>query len=83
MMLTIHFCKECATTLWKEAESEELKGVAIVFTGTLDLEEGAGEGKGMRGVDVEEPGHELWVGYRARWLAGLKGAKQWEGFPEA
>ena len=36
MMLTLSFCGDCGSTLWKTATAEPLQGLIIVEIGTLD-----------------------------------------------
>jgi len=69
MKITLHMCGECGTAVYKEGDSDDLKGFAIVQAGTLD-----------DGLDNAGPGAELWVTHRANWLPGLEGVGQMQGF---
>jgi hypothetical protein len=72
MTLTVHFCDNCGSTLYKEGDSEVFKGVAIVQAGTLD-------GQEMKLEDVNL-GAELYVKYRVGWLGEMKGTAQCQEF---
>jgi hypothetical protein len=73
---TIHFCETCATKIYKEGDSDGLKGVFIVQAGTLDLADGE-KGMGIKDVKV---GAELWIKNRVGWLEERKGAMQCQEF---
>lgn len=66
MLLTITFCPECATTIYKEADAEAFKGMVLLQAGTVDG--GA--------LDAFGPDAELWVRHRPQWLPGLAGVTQ-------
>jgi hypothetical protein len=72
MILTLNFCTNCGTMVYKEADSEMFKGVMLVQAGTLD---GAEMGLG----DVKL-GAELYVKQRVGWLKGLDGVAQLQEF---
>ncbi|KAH8752351.1 Mss4-like protein [Hyaloscypha sp. PMI_1271] len=74
MTLTLHFCENCGTKIYKDMDGEAFKGFAIVQAGTLD----AGEG-GMEIGDVKL-GAELWVKNRVPWLGSMEGAGQLQEF---
>ncbi|RSL99797.1 hypothetical protein CDV31_012048 [Fusarium ambrosium] len=68
MTITLHFCPDCGTTMWKEASAPQFKGVKIVQAGTLtDPTNFTGK------IDVE-----LYAPERASWLAAVEGATQKE-----
>jgi len=69
MKITMHICGECGTMVYKEGDSDDLRGLAIVQAGTLD-----------DGLDDASPGAELWIKYRAKWLQELKGVGQMQEF---
>lgn len=71
--MTVRFCGDCGSALYKTAAAEEFKGLRIVMAGTLD---GVGEGGGVE----TKPDGELWVKYRVPWLQEIKGAQQFQGF---
>lgn len=71
--MTINFCGDCGTTLYKTADGHGFRGVAILMAGTVD---NLGED-----MEVVEPQGEIWIGLRAKWVAAVKGAQQFEGFP--
>lgn len=68
MTLTIHFCSNCGSCVYKEGTDAAFQGTVIVQAGTLDK-------GGMELGDVR-PGAELWVKQRVPWLPDLKGAAQ-------
>jgi hypothetical protein len=72
MTLTVHFCSNCGSTVYKEADSEMFKGTVIVQAGTLD--------KGGMELDNVKPGAELWVKQRVPWLEDMKGVAQLQEF---
>ncbi|KFY18564.1 hypothetical protein V493_08508 [Pseudogymnoascus sp. VKM F-4281 (FW-2241)] len=65
MMITITFCPDCATTMYKEADAKAFENMVLLQSGTLDM-----------GVDSLGPEAELWVQHRAKWLPELTGAAQ-------
>ncbi|KAM0425889.1 hypothetical protein ACHAPT_008827 [Fusarium lateritium] len=70
MVLTLFFCPECGTVLWKEATAPMFKGLKIVQAGTLtDATKLAGK------IDAE-----FYVPERASWLVALQDAAQKEQF---
>jgi hypothetical protein len=73
MQLTIHFCSYCATTLYREAASDELKDHVQRHAGSRGWQDGCWCWGAV---------HELWVKYRAKWLAALPGVKHWDGFQD-
>jgi hypothetical protein len=70
MTLTVVFCSECGTTLWKEATAPQFKGVKLVQAGTLS---------DAKKLD-EKLDAELYVPERASWLRRLDKAAQKESF---
>ena len=66
MILTIFFCPDCGSPLWKEATAELFKGFKVVQAGTLTESEKLNDG-----VDAE-----LYTTTRAPWLVALSGADQ-------
>ncbi|KAK9372181.1 Mss4-like protein [Lipomyces chichibuensis] len=71
MMLSLHFCPNCATVLYKTADSEKMKGLVILQAGTLD--------NGLA-INMEKPNAELWTKYRTSWLEEVTGSKQCNEF---
>ncbi|KFY84909.1 hypothetical protein V500_08886 [Pseudogymnoascus sp. VKM F-4518 (FW-2643)] len=69
MLLTITFCPECATTIYKEADDVAFEDKVILQIGTLD---GA--------LDSLGPEAELWVQHRPGWLPEFAGAVQKQEF---
>ena len=72
MNLSVHFCGNCGTALYKEADADTFKGMKIVQAGTLD-------GHQMKLDDVRL-GAELYVKYRAGWLGETEGVAQCQEF---
>lgn len=72
MNLTVHFCSNCGSCIYKEADGEAFKGTVIVQAGTLD--------KGGMELKDAKPGAELWVKRRVPWLEDLKGVAQLQEF---
>lgn len=66
MILTVFFCPDCGSTLWKEATTEQLKGFKLVQAGTLTESEKLDDG-----VDAE-----FYTSTRVPWLAALSGVDQ-------
>ncbi|GKZ50083.1 hypothetical protein AbraIFM66951_002930 [Aspergillus brasiliensis] len=66
MTLTVFFCPNCGSTLWKEATGENFKGLKVVQAGTL-----ADASKLNEGVDVE-----FYTSTRAPWLMPQKDVAQ-------
>lgn len=64
MTLTRHFCSTCSSAIYKESDVEWLKGMVIVFAGTLDE------------LELPVPDTEFWVKYRLPWVDAVKGASQ-------
>lgn len=65
MMITISFCPDCATTIFKEAGAMDFENMVILQSGTLDA-----------GLDSCSPDAELWTQHRAKWLPELTGVAQ-------
>jgi hypothetical protein len=57
MTLTIYFCENCGTKIYKEGSADAFKGVAIVQAGTLD----GGVGEKVEGIEDVKIGGELYV----------------------
>lgn len=66
MKITLFFCPECGTALWKEADSDAFKGLKLVQAGTV-----SDVSQLQKGMDTE-----LWVTYRVPWLAAIDGVEQ-------
>jgi hypothetical protein len=77
MLLTVHFCGECGTRIYKEGDREDFFGTVIVQAGTLDGDEGGKKGMGIGDFKV---GVELWVKERVGWLEEVGGAGQCQEF---
>ncbi|KAK9495379.1 Mss4-like protein [Lipomyces doorenjongii] len=71
MLLSIHFCPNCATTIYKTADAEKFKGLVILQAGTLD--------NGLA-IGMEKPNAEFWTKYRTSWLKEVNGLKQFNEF---
>lgn len=70
MTLTIFFCPDCGSTLWKEATAEQFKGVKLVQAGTLN------DAKNLdTTIDAE-----LYAPERASYLTPIENAAQSKGF---
>ena len=72
MPLTVKFCGTCGTTLYKTANTEAFKGIAILLAGTID---------DPKALDQAAPDMELWVKYRTSWLPVLSQVAQHQEFP--
>ncbi|OBT75130.1 hypothetical protein VF21_05479 [Pseudogymnoascus sp. 05NY08] len=70
MVMTVTFCPECGTTIFKEADAVAFADMVVVQTGTMDGE----------GVDEMGPQAELWVKHRAEWMPTVVGAVQKQEF---
>jgi hypothetical protein len=66
MKITLFFCPECGTAMWKEADSDAFKGLKLVQVGTL-----SDTAQLEKGMDAE-----LWIKYRVPWLAAVDGVEQ-------
>jgi len=71
MTLTIYFCGNCGSAVYKVGDSEAFKGTVIVQAGTLDGQ--------MKLADVKL-GAELWVSQRVPFLGALEGVGQMQEF---
>ncbi|KAL5349984.1 hypothetical protein ACLOAV_005020 [Pseudogymnoascus australis] len=69
MVITITFCPECATTIYKEADEVAFKDKVILQTGTLNV-----------ALDSLGPEAELWVQHRPEWMPELAGTVQKQEF---
>ncbi|CEJ60850.1 hypothetical protein PMG11_09406 [Penicillium brasilianum] len=67
--LTIYFCGDCGTGIYKTHELFPQK--VVVLAGTLDEADG---------LELAKPEVELWTKYRSSWLTGLDFAEQKEEF---
>ncbi|PTU22104.1 hypothetical protein P175DRAFT_0523268 [Aspergillus ochraceoroseus IBT 24754] len=67
MKLSMYFCENCGITIYKTADSEELKGNAIILAGTLDDSEA---------FSHLNPEVEFFTKDRASWLPKLQNAEQ-------
>lgn len=72
MDLTLHFCDNCGTTIYKTATLDMFAGVIVLLAGTVD---------GGQGVEKASPNSELWVKYRADWVPSVGGVAQVNEFP--
>lgn len=72
MTLTIYFCENCGSTLYKEGDSDNFKGLVIIQAGTLD-------GMEMKLEDVKL-GAELYIKHRVGWVGERKGVTQCQEF---
>lgn len=73
--ITITFCGNCATTLYKHGGSTKFEDYYVVQAGTLDA-----DAEGKKGIDIETPDTEYWTSCRAAWLGEVAGCKQVGGF---
>ncbi|KAJ6021156.1 hypothetical protein N7540_006660 [Penicillium herquei] len=73
MDLTLHFCQNCGTTIYKTATLDMFAGVLVLLAGTVD---------GGQGIEKAKPKSELWTKYRADWLSSLEEVAQVNEFPE-
>ncbi|KAK9320973.1 Mss4-like protein [Lipomyces orientalis] len=71
MLLTVCFCPNCGTSIYKTADSEQFKGLIILQAGTLD--------SGLA-IDMKKPNAEFWTKYRTSWLEEFNGLEQYTGF---
>ena len=71
MTLTIYFCENCGTKIYKEGSADAFKGIAIVQADTLDgaIREKI-EGMGIEDVKIQG---ELYVKDRIGWSQGRDG----------
>lgn len=69
--MTVTFCADCGSALSKEADTEEFRGMVIVFAGCLD---------GPEALEDVVPQAEMWTKYRAGWRGSLEGTRQCVGF---
>ncbi|KAF8852685.1 DUF636 domain protein [Acephala macrosclerotiorum] len=76
MTLTIRFCENCGTKIYKTGDDPAFAGVNIVQAGTLDHADGE-KGMGIKDVKV---GVELWVSERVGWLGEHAGVAQCQTF---
>ncbi|PMD46988.1 hypothetical protein L207DRAFT_477886 [Hyaloscypha variabilis F] len=74
MTLTLHWCENCGTKIYKEGDAEAFKGIAIVQAGTLD------EGEGGLEIGEVKVGVELYVKDRVGWLGEREGTAQCQTF---
>ena len=63
--LTVYFCGECGSVIYKQHES--FPGSAVILAGTLDDPEG---------LEKSKPQVELYAKHRVSWLPVLAGAEQ-------
>lgn len=71
--MTVSFCSTCGTAICKEGDADNLRGIKIVFAGTLDDADG---------LLTEAPQSELWTKYKLDWVGGVRGdmVKRFEEF---
>ena len=78
MTLTIYFCENCGTKIYKDRSADAFQGIAIVQAGTLDGEiREKIEGMGIEDVKIQG---ELYVKDRVGWLQGRDGTGQMREF---
>lgn len=66
MTLSVFFCPDCGTTLWKEATASQFVGVKLVQAGTVS------DATKLNGkIDAE-----LYAPERASWLSSISDAAQ-------
>lgn len=71
MKLTVHFCDNCGTAVYKKADHDLFRGCVVLLAGTLD---------DQNGLEQAKPEMELFTKYRAPWLKRLDWATQKEEF---
>lgn len=69
--LTVFFCGDCGTVVYKQSDAEMFAGISLVQSGTLD---------GPAKDKISQPSAELNVKLRASWLAEVSAAAQKQGF---
>ncbi|KAH8821321.1 Mss4-like protein [Xylogone sp. PMI_703] len=69
MTLTIYYCPDCGTTIYKESDADAFKGIVLVQAGTL-----------KDGIDSRVPQAELWLKNKAKWLPVIEGTSQLQEF---
>lgn len=69
--LTVFFCGDCGSTIYKQADADMFENVSLVQSGTLD---------GSALDKISRPSSELNVKLRASWLAEVSAAVQKQGF---
>lgn len=62
MKLTVNFCDNCGSTIYKIADHELFRGNAVVQAGALD---------DPQGLEQAKPELEVYTKYRAPWLPNL------------
>ncbi|KAJ5779185.1 hypothetical protein N7457_006905 [Penicillium paradoxum] len=72
MDITVFFCGNCGSTIYKKATEQTFYGLIILLAGTVD------EGEG---VEQAAPEREFWVKHRAKWVQPVVGALQDQEFP--
>jgi hypothetical protein len=71
MNLTIFFCEDCGTGIYKEADADMFQGIVVVQVGTLD---------DMNALNQAQPDEELYIKHRASWLPKIPSAGQIQEF---
>ncbi|RFU80197.1 hypothetical protein TARUN_2007 [Trichoderma arundinaceum] len=69
--LTVFFCGDCGTVVYKQSDAEMFANLSLVQSGTLE---------GPVKEKISQPSAELNVRLRASWLAEVSAAAQKEGF---
>jgi hypothetical protein len=69
MKFNTTFCGDCGSMIGKATEDEAFKDMFIVAVGLLDED-----------INKFKPDTELWVKYRASWIAPIEGAAQAQTF---
>jgi hypothetical protein len=69
--LTVFFCGDCGSVVYKQADADMFAPVSLVQSGTLD---------GPAKDKIAQPSSELNVKLRASWLTEVSAAAQKQGF---
>ncbi|KAL7793743.1 Mss4-like protein [Trichoderma ceciliae] len=69
--LTVFFCGDCGTIVYKQADLEMFANLSLVQAGTLD---------GPAKDKISQPSSELNVSLRVPWLVEVSAAAQKQGF---
>lgn len=75
MTLTVFFCSQCGTKIYKTGDAGAFVGTVIIQAGSLDTE-------CLGGITLENVkiGAELYVKNRVGWLEGREGTAQCQEF---
>lgn len=72
MDLTIYFCGNCGSAIYKTATKETFRGQIVLMVGTMN------DGDG---IEKAAPAREFYVKYRGGWVQPVIGAAQDQEFP--